>query len=284
MLKINQQSKLNEPVYGTLLKSEPFEVNINIETLDRDIKRIEKQLKAAKNKYNIANLKYILNYLNKTRNKIKDGVLELCWDLKDNKLASYPTEIKTHPEYMIDASEYIELHNEKMIIFDFIDIVNILSFEYIYRDLGYSHKDVEDILDKLGITGTVSSKIIIDFFKSEDLNPYLLSKQSRIEDSPHINKESHKIKNYYNTEEFSTESYHEVVVNSVKITLDIIASELYKKFVKLDANTKLVSIGETTIVFNVSDEIELDLADICSDISLRIFGRNFEVIPKMTIL
>lgn len=284
MLKINQQTKFNEAMYGVALKAEPFEVNINTETLDRDINRLEKQLATAKNKYNIANLKYILKYLNKTKKKVCDGKLEMCWDIKDGKLLSYPTEIKTHPEYMIDASEYIELHNEKMITLDFIDIVNIISFEYIYRDLGYTHHDIEELLEQLGITGTVSSESIIKFFEDEDLDPYFLSKQSRVEDSPHINKESHKIKNYYNTAEFNTNTYHEVVVDSIKSTLDIIATEIMKRLAKIDENVRLISIGETTVVFTIADNVELNINDVVSDISLRTFGRNFEVIPKTTIL
>lgn len=284
MLKINQQTKFNESLFGNLLKSEPFEVSINTETIDRDINRLEDQLKKAKNKYNIKNLKYIIKYLSKTKSKIKDGKIELCWNINRGELASYPTEIKTHEEYKIDASEYIELHNEKMIILDFIDIINILSFEYIYRDLGYSHHDIEEILDSLGITGTVSPKIFVDFFKDEDMSPYYLSKQSRIEDSPHINKESHKIKNYYNTKEFDADSYMMVVMDSVKTTLDIMASEIVRQLYRNNIDHKLVSIGETTIVINIDDKTELDVNEIFNCMSFRVFGRNFEVLPKITIL
>lgn len=284
MLKINQQTKFNENSYGALLKAEPFELNMNIETINRDIARLENQLSKAKNKYNIKNLKYIIKYLNRTKSKIEDGKIEMCWNIDNGRLMSYPTEIKTHAEYKIDASEYVELHNEKMIILDFIDIINIMSFEYIYRDLGYSHHDIEDILESLGITGTVSPKIFIDYFKDEELEPYYLSKQSRIEDSPHINKESHKIKNYYNNKEFNTDSYMEVIMDSAKLTLDIIAAEIVKQLAKKNIDNKLVSIGETTIVLNIKDNTDANVKELLSDISFRVFGRNFEVLPKITIL
>ena len=284
MLKINQQTKFSEVLYGSLTKSEPFEISMNTETIERDISRLEDQLKKAKNKYNIKNLNYIIKYLKKTKSKIKDNKIEICWDIEKGKLASYPAEIKTHPEYLIDASEYVELHNEKMIILDFIDILDIMSFEYIYRDLGYTHHDIEDLLDTLGITGTVSTKLFKEFFKEEDLTPYMLSKQSRIEDSPHINKETHKIKNYYNSKEFNTDSYMEVIMDSAKITLDILASEIVRQLCKKGVEHKLISTGETTIVFNIGDDVALNLNEVMDNISFRVFGRNFEVTPKITVL
>lgn len=291
MLKINQQTKNSDPAYNTITKIEPFEININKETLERDINRVEQQLKLAKKKENINNLRYILKQLLKFKHKIKDDKIELCWNLNDGKLVSYPTEFKVYSEYKVDTSEYIELKHEKMLILDYIDIINIMSFEFIYRDLGYSHQDIEDLFDSLGITGTVSPKVCIEFFKEELLNPYDFSKSAKIEDSPYINKESHKIKDYYNTKEFKTKtygdtaaSYFEVVRSSVKDTLDIIVTELFRQIIKYDEYAKLVSIGETTVIFIVDENADIKLEDLTSCISVRIFGRNFEAIPKITVL
>lgn len=288
MIKINQHMKGYDFTYPNFTEAEPFTLKFSAELLDKDIAKIKEQLSKAKNKFNIANLKQILDYLTKTRKKVVDGEVEIGWIYNKNSMYTYPVELKTVTEYNIDATDYIELHNEKMIKLDFIDLIDIMAFEYIHRDLGYEHQDIENLLEKCGISGSVSTSIMTKFFEEESLSPFYLSLTAKMEDSPYIDSVNRTIKSYFGTDEFDIRKieskYNSVINKSSKMVLDVIANDIFTTCLKKDIEIKLVSIGETNITFIVKDDTDINIDELLENSTMRIFGRNFEIKPDIRVL
>lgn len=288
MLKLTQYMKGYEFKYPNITDREPIKLNIDTDLLDKDIIKIKDQLSKAKNKYNIANLKIILDYLNKVKRNTRDNQLEIGWIQDRYTMYSYPVNLKPIREYDVDPSDYIELHNETMIRLDFTDIIDIMAFDYIHRDFGYEHQDIEKLLEKCGISGSVNPKVFKTLFEEENLSPFELSKTAKMEDSPYIDSVNKTIKNYFGTKEFLIKNikdmYKPVIESSANTALNIIAYEIYNECIKDDMKIKLISCGETTITFMINDNSNFDIDKLFEHKTLRAFGRNFEIKPSFKIL
>lgn len=296
MFSINQHMKEAERSLAAIDKIDPYTLDINVDLINRDIKALESQMSISKNRYNIANIKAIIKYLNSVISKINKDIdendvadknsIKMCWNSNNNVIKSYPITFKNIKEYSINACDYIELHNEKMITLDYTDAINMISFEFIHRDFGYTHEDMEGLLEDCGIAGVTDPDIIKQFFKDEDIEPYKLGKKARIDDCMYISNEKHKIKNYFDTETFNYKnSYYKDVLESNAIELtSLIAVELIRRVTRLQKFVKLIMIDDTSVVFTVKDDDIEIVNSLISDMSIRIFGRQFGIIPNITVL
>ena len=203
MINLNQHMVNIEDVNKTYMKLEPFFIDINKEFIKNEIQKYKNELDKAVNSKNRNNLNNIINYLKKIDTKIEAGKIELCWNIeKEVGIANtYPIRMIKEDDYGLNSCDFIEIHDEKIIELEFIDLVNILSYDMAYRDLGDSIEYIEESLESSGIAGYTDASIITDYFKRENLNPYKLSKDLYIEDSPYIMHDKKKIKNYFGTNE-----------------------------------------------------------------------------------
>ena len=261
---------------------DPIELNINTEMIDIDIKNMKKALERVNSKENHKNIEDIIKYLNKLKAKVKEGKLELGWNYRNNSFYTYPINLEYNSEYQFDSCSYIEAQDEKVVVLDFINIVSCLVFEYIHRDLGYTHDDMEKLLESVGIIGISDYCILTDFFEQEELEPYLL-RSARMESSPYISETNRTIRNYFNTKKFSVlnATYKNVIDNSVEEILKCILLDIMKRADKQNLDIKPIMISDTALGFIVKGDI--DIEDLLSDTTLRLFGRTFLAKPDISI-
>lgn len=264
-------------------KLEPIEIKINTNIIDVDIKNMKKSLERVNGKENRKNIEEMIDYLQKLKAKVKDGKLELGWNYRNNKFYTYPINLQYNSEYQFDSCSYIEAQDEKVIVLDFINIISCLTFEYIHRDLGYTHDEMEKLLESVGIIGIADYSVLTNFFEDEDLEPYLL-RSARMEGSPYISETNHTIRNYFNTKKFSTvnATYKNVIDNSVEEILKCVLLDIMKRADKQNIDLKPIMISDTALGFIVKDN-EFDMEEFLSDTTLRLFGRTFLMKPDISI-
>lgn len=264
-------------------KLEPIELCINTDIIDIDIKNIRKALEKVNGKENHKNIEEIIKYLQKLKAKVKDGKLEIGWNYRNDKFYTYPINLQYNSEYQFDSCSYIEAQNEKIIVLDFINIMSCLAFEYIYRDLGYTHDEMEKLLESVGIIGIADYSILTDFFEEEDLEPYLL-RSVRMEGSPYISETNHTIRNYFNTKKFSVvkATYKNVIDSSVEEILKCVLLDMMKRADKQNIDLKPIMISDTALGFIVKNE-DFDMEEFLSDTTLRLFGRTFLMKPDISV-
>lgn len=221
------------------------------------------------------NMKYITNYMKKFNKYVKDdGKFEFCWVCEKDQLRSYPIQMVNMEDYLVNPAYWVNIGiNEKMYNIEISNIKNIISFEYIYREIGYSLSDIENKLRDLGIAGFNSSSKLID--RIENLKSmYSIGKNKRVVDTPYKSLKKDHIMSYLGNE-YSTKgkTYQEIIEISCKEIISLIASNLALNVDKKLNSIKIISIGIDG--FTIMCDSDINIYDYIETIVIRSFGRQF---------
>lgn len=286
MIEIVQQRVPANTFANTFTKMDEVSINMNKELIQRDIDRLKEMSENPKNRYDAANIKALITYLNKLlKNILEDSTFEMCWEIKDNLPDSYPIRLINEKAYGIDICNYIEVsENEKLVQLDITSLADIISFEIMARDLGESHESIEELLKECGIIGFEPASLLTDYFKENEDNVYKLSKSMKIGETPYYSYEDRKVHDYFSSKEFKTKEYRDVVEYSCKYASAIIANTIVKNSIHCNIDIKVVMLNATNITFIVNDTDEFNIKNnIIEEISVRAFGRKFKIEPDIQI-
>lgn len=286
MASIQQNFSLNS-INSLLPKYGNTDIQLNVDNIRSDIQRLDTELSNLKlNKLvdgvkKVKELEYAIEFLNRLIDKTEDGVLSLGWNVTDNVIKSYPIELIDIPNLKIHSTDYIKLDKEKIVFLDYKQLVDIIAFEIMHRDLGEDHKSIESLLTDIGIVGIRDCDILTNYFK-EDM--YRVSKFLRVSDSPYLIPGTKYILDYFGKKEFKATTYEEVVFYSAKEALSLVVESMLKKCKENSIEIKLCSITDLGIYLIVNGNIKDSLWEIIKEnVYVRAFGRNFEVKPSITI-
>lgn len=286
MIEIIQQRVPANTLSGTFTKMDEVSVTVNSELIKKDIDRLKNMLEEPKNRYDAANIKGLISYLEKLlKNVLDDSTFELCWEVKDNIPESYPLNIINEKIYGIDICNYIEVaENEKLVQMDMTDLADIIAFEIMARDLGETHASIEELLKDCGIIGFEPASLLTDFFKENGDKLYELSKSMKIGETPYYSYDTKKVHDYFSSKEFKTKEYRDVVEYSCKYANTIIANTIVKNSLHCNIDIKMIMLNATSITFivNATDEVNIK-NNIIEEISVRAFGRRFKIEPDIQI-
>lgn len=286
MIEIIQQKVPANTLSGTFTKMDEVSVTVNSELIKKDIDRLKGMLAEPKNRYDAANLKGLIAYLEKLlKNVLEDSTFELCWELKDTIPESYPLNIINEKVYGIDICNYIEVaENEKLVQMDMTDLADIIAFEIMARDLGETHASIEELLKDCGIIGFEPASLLTDFFKENGDRVYELSKSMKIGETPYYSYDTKKVHDYFSSKEFKTKEYRDVVEYSCKYANTLIANTIVKNSLHCNIDIKMIMLNATSITFivNATDEVNIK-NNIIEEISVRAFGRRFKIEPDIQI-
>lgn len=275
------QRKFSKDEIVSHLSRDNIELKMNTDLINADLARLNHELERAVNKYDKKNLEYLIKRTKKLIDKINDSnTLELCstYD-SDNLFKSYPIQLIKEELYKIDDTNYIELgRNQRLIDISLKEIAELIAFEIMFRDLGDTHDSIEKILSDCGIVSSEESCIITDHFKDLDIaSVYELSKYFSIEDTPYYSKECSVVKDYFNSKQFKTNKYRDVVSYSCRYAATIIGNSIMKRCSvsnKIDAY--IIRVTDTSITLIINDK-STDINKLIDDITLRSFGRHFKI-------
>lgn len=286
MIEIIQQKVPANTLVNTFTKMDEVVINVNSELIKKDIEKLKAMLSEPKNRYDAANIKTLISYLDKLlKNILEDSTFEMCWEVKDNIPYSYPLNLINEKAYGIDICNYIEVaENEKLVQMNMTDLADIIAFEIMARDLGETHESIEELLKDCGIIGFEPSSLLTDFFKENGDNVYELSKSMKIDETPYYSYDTKKVHDYFSSKEFKTKEYRDVVEYSCKYANTIIANTIIKNSLHCNIDIKLIMLNATNITFivNATDEVSIKNS-IIEEISVRAFGRRFKIEPDIQI-
>lgn len=286
MIELIQKKMASNAMLSSFSKLDEVEIPINIELVHKDIDRLHVYSKDVKNKYDKANIKALISYLEKLLKFINEqSILEICWNIKDDLPVSYPMSLINEKTYGINICNYIETNaDNKVVEIDLTDLADIIAFEFIARDLGETHESIEELLKTCGILGFTDSSLLTDFFKENGDDMYNLSKTMKIDDTPYMSYETHKIHDYFHSKEMKTTEYKDIVDYSCRYANTIIANNIMKNCLHHGIGCKLVMLNATniTVIVDSNDEVNIK-QDIIDDISIRVFGRRFRIEPIISV-
>lgn len=266
-------------------KMDEITIHLNKGIIEKDLERLRTLAEKPTNKYDKANINYLIAYLQKLMKNINsESEFDMCWEIRDGLPYTYPLNLINERAYGIDICNYVELsENEKLIHMNMKDLDDIIAFEFMARDLGETHESIEELLKNCGIIGFESASLLTDFFKKNGDNVYELSKSMKIEKTPYYSYENRKVHDYFSSKEFKTKEYREVVEYSCKYANTIIANTLIKNATHR-GETKLIMLNATDIALIVSVDSDEEIKQkILEEISIRSFGRRFKIEPCIQI-
>jgi hypothetical protein len=286
MIEIIQQKIDLGTLYNQISKMNEFSVKLNKELIAKDHERLQAMLASTKNRYDIANIKAILEYLEKLMKYTDDEAnFEMCWNVKNDLAHSYPLDIINERVYGIDSCNYIEISGkEKLIEMNMTDLADMIAFEMMYKDLGETHNSIEELLKNCGIIGIEKASLLTDMFKANGDKVFELSKSMKIDETPYYSHETKKVHDYFSSRDFRKDGYRDIVDYSCRIANTIILNTIYKNATRYNINFKLLVLNATDIAFMIETEDENTIKqNLLTDISVRIFGRRFKVEPLVQI-
>jgi hypothetical protein len=285
MVTIEQGMKIDNTSYKSILKQEDVNIKVNSSMVEKDISRLNDMKSATNNIYDIVNIKRVLEALNGVYEWISaDNEIDIKWVLKNGRLETDPINIKNIEEYNIDINNYIEVEDDTEVIeVDTSDVLKMIAFEMMYRDIGEDNKSIEELLSKCSILGVNKDNPLIEYINNEHKEILRLTDVLRIDQSPYCCGNG-KIRNYYCTKVYKSDGYREVTRDNNYITNVIIANEILAQSNKNKIGIKLVSISNRKIIFIIRDEDkEVIMKTIPDKVNLRVFGRIFRVGLKINL-
>jgi hypothetical protein len=213
----------------------------------------------------------------------------LKWKLEHWKLISDPIELYSFDPYNIRLTDYITLDDNKLIKIDYKDAFELIAFEMMHRDMGFDTWDIDDKLSDIGIASIANAKVVLDIMDDSAL---YCSKIYKIGDSQYATKDGEMSWDYFGTAydkdetAFTSGRYLECVNRSIDMVICLITRSLIENFTSNSVKFDICALNEDGIYFLV-DDTKVNINNIISNtvesVIVRVFGRKFEVKPKITI-
>lgn len=278
MIIISQDSKIDRAkLNGLLDKYGSTMYTFNTQSVNDDIRKLEKLATSVTSKIAQENIKRTLKYLNVIAKKAQQGPLQILWTLRGNEIMSLPIEMRQIKMFEIQATDYISLENEAVLSLDYTEVIDALAFEIAYRDFGVSIEDIENKLSEVSIVGLYGADILRDVVEEK---AYEHTLGMMIDDTPYMLADKSGMLDYFGNCIETDKFYRGVIENTRSIAMSIIMQEVLSKASKAGIKMKIAGVFETSVYLILPDGKNEDTAKILSDsVVLRTFGRKFEIQP-----
>ena len=180
---------------------------------------------------------------------------------------------------------YIKLQDdEKMCLVSYRQALEIITFDMMYRDLGYTFEDLEKTLEDVGITGVHSASIISKLIEDDDI--IRDAKMYRIGDTPYRGLDAGRYRQYFRlddeTNHVKTNLYKDITIPSYQVAMTLITGKVLEELQNNYVRFKLVGVGIDGIYIIVPTQAEAERIPK-EPVAVKALGRLFEVVPKLTI-
>lgn len=285
LIKIEPNTKVN---YNNLEKLIDIyglrHYRFNRQLIMDDINKLKNKYNEERSKIRRRNIENLIIYLKDIYDRSED-VVNIRWVVDGVKVATIPIQFISTLAYNVMITDYMILDdNASIISVDYTDIINLIAFYMTYKAMGINLEDVEFMLNKIGITVPYDAKEVVGL-----INPvtYELAKILKPVLSEHVSKENRAMYTFYVNEKPRklSKNYNEVLEDTYNITISYILENLLgllegKKY----NNVKTAAVYSTYIYFIADEIVGEDLKAMFSDlIMLKVFGRNFEISPKVQV-
>ena len=263
------------------------EINFTVDVQEAkdDLEKLKEKLKNPKYKLHTKEINKTASYIKRMISKVDNGEISIVWSISDNILRSYPINFTSVPELGIDMINYIKLQDdEKMCLVSYRQALEIITFDMMYRDLGYTFEDLEKNLEDVGITGVHSASIISKLIEDDDI--IRDAKMYRIGDTPYRGLDAGRYRQYFRlddeTNHVKTNLYKDITIPSYQVAMTLITGKVLEELQNNYVRFKLVGVGIDGIYIIVPTQAEAERIPK-EPVAVKALGRLFEVMPKLTI-
>lgn len=279
------QGQLNMGHFPNIVnKHSEVEVDIAVDFLDSDIQKLQGILNDCKSSYERKDLTKTLNILNKLKAKTVDGKFTILWVIDKNKvLRSYPIDLAEKLTHNIKVTDYIKNFDGMYTLkLDYSEALELIAFDMMYRDLGFTREDIEEKLSNIGLTSISPASIILNLLEGESAIED--SSFMKIESSPYATTDAAMCNDYFNIKMFDSGNYKDCVDFSCRYAMTAIASDVLQIINTECSNYNLCSISNNSIYIMLPDNVIRNIKDKIEQVVIRVFGRKFNVMPNISII
>lgn len=292
---IYQNLSLSERVLNNLLESHgDYAITLDINSIEYDISIVNKKLETEKSKLKIKSYTEIKKYLAKLKRAYENQrkeTMSIMFDTDGIKVGGFPLETIKIDEPSLDIkleyADYIVLPptvKAKIVRLNFRPLMSALALEIARDDLGFSVKDVEEILEDTNLISVHSGSEINVLTDGDDLCRIVAG--FKIGESEYYDKILKEARSYYLDKVRDNISYAGMIDFTMKKTMSVIICNMLKELDEYEPQqkVKLLAVYDDELVLAVSS-----LDDKASEIMSRpvtalVLGRKFIFNTTMTVV
>ena len=261
-------------------------IKINEDALNRDLQTVELLLKNCRSRERRDELKEMARVLKTASSNCRMGAIPILWYSSQKGAYSYPVELRNFENDGIDCATYIEKPlNSSVARISFRDAINIMLFEMMHRDLGFSHNDMEDELKDYGIITSNKADKLLSLINDLGEEPFELSKFYKIGQSIYYDADDKVMYDYFQNMPIETVYYRQPALISCNCAMSMILDELLDKFKTKNVLFTLCAMDERSITFIIdNNSIDKVKSIIQEPVTVRVFGRMFDTFATLDII
>lgn len=271
---IKQKDTVASNLNQKLTKLGHRRLDIKLEELESLENTIQSMMKRAQ-KRRKESLKKILSSIRSITTNCRNGTIPILWYCNDGLVWQYPVDLANYPEDGIDCMDYIIRPNNSMAIrVHYSQLVNTIAFEMMYKDLGYTHKQIEEKLYDVSIINQNPVKILMDIIGDEE--PYKLSKMYKIQKSSYRSEDDNVIFDYFQNTAFYTDYYSKPVEYSCRQAIAFILDSMLDSLKEYNVPFTLCAMDDNSMTFIIDKGKQNEFVKIATEpVAIRAFGRSF---------
>lgn len=228
-----------------------------------------------KNKENI--IKYLKNIIIPNLNRFNR--LRLRWCVSDGgNMSTYPVQLLSMRRCGLNIVDYMCKTDENTVEIDFKKLWDAMAFVLAHDDLGFSIESIETRLQDCNLMGVNNSNVFAGMI---DSNTYNDVNMMRIEHSDFVFEDMSAV-DYFGTK-LGKATYKEIIKSSIDRMMACIIYEVLEGINKGDYDIEFIGLFESAIYFNTNMDRNTILEQLHSNVTLKMFGRDFEFVPTIRI-
>lgn len=281
MIQINSESSFNPRRLERMVRNfNSGRYQFDTYAMQADIEKFQREAAAEtdqfikKNKENIA--KYLGDIIIPNLNRFSRMRLKWCVDA-DGTIKTAPIRLLSMFRCGLNIIDYVYKTDEHTVELDYKELWDAMAFIIAHDDLCVSNEDIERVLGSCNIMSINNSAIlraIVEPTMYNDVN------MMRIEHTEFVYGETYK--DYFGND-VEEHSYKGILNSSVKHMMACVVQGLLENLGKDDYDVEFLGLFENRIYFNTNMDKAGIIDNLHQSILLKMFGRDFEFIPRIRI-
>lgn len=247
-----------------------------------DLEKYTQMMSQAVSKKEKAQLNEICNYLKTLLGNIVNHAIQATWYVVDDALITSPVAFKNFIAYDLDTTRYILKREDRTVVICYKDLWDILALQIGHRDLDFNTKAIDQQLldNKIGLHGLSDVQILYELTTN---NAYAELVELRMDQTPYhvASKHGQYFTNYFG-KPLNGDTYRESLTSTNTYANAIILEQLLEQ-IPVHSNLELLGVLGDSFFFNTDMSNEEVHKYLATSLLVRAFGRNFEILPSVTI-
>lgn len=282
-MELNQNTIINEEKTRNLVENQvTLHLKINLQLLNDDIDRLKKMIDKTKSPVMLKNIKMTIKYLEGIRKKANKSTISLDWTVINNKVVARPFEMRKIDMLDINTTDYVVLDDKTLVNIDYSDVINAIALELGHRDFCLDSSDIEKRLKDISIISVNDINILKERgILEDDMAVALMS--SRIEDTPYRSDDTNERYDYFGNNVGEGTDYRDMIESSINCAMQKLVYNTFNTASQIGIDIYVCGVYENSMAFIMdNDKVEALKNKLENDkVTIRVFGRKFEVTPKI---